>query len=153
MQILTLYIPKSFKENGQIGIKETYKVGKRKGGTNYRIVVGLTANMQPLNVSIKKQGLLKVASKEELQQQKMPSFYYILSEVGYLLDISYTLYDDGTEKFRYKLLIPKGVDKEKKILKCKEVVLAINLKANLIQYYKQLCLSRANIKCRPRKLK
>lgn len=132
--------------NVNVGIKEYFKVEKRKNGKFLHLTVGMSPNMQPLKAYAKKAfNYIAVQSSKEVPNAPL---YYMFADVGYIVDIKYTIYEDGTDNFVYAIYIPKKCDEKKNKLYC-DIMLGLVLKENLVEYYKGVCKDRWEFKYKP----
>lgn len=122
-----------------LGVREQFVVRKRTKGIALNLVVCLSPTLQPLIAYTTKDKVAVEVTEERLKNGNTYSLFYPLKNVGYVLDIRYLQNDDGTEKFNYTLYIPSEIKKDK--MYC-EKGLSIQLKNNLIDYFKQECLQR-----------
>lgn len=149
MKEMILSIPKGMDygvRNSDIGVKEYFKVEKRKNGKFLHLTVGMSPNMQPLKAYTKKAfNYIPIQSSQDAPNAPL---YYMFRDIGYIVDIKYTIYEDGTDNFVYAIYIPKKCDEKNSRLYC-DIMLGLVLKSNLREYYKQVCEDRLNFKYKP----
>lgn len=130
-----------------IGVKETLDIRKRKGGLVIKMAVGASSALQPLITLSKRENIVKPLTDEMLENKTAGVLLYSLKNLGYIIDIKYSIYEDGTDKFVYSVYMPINHDTEENVLCCEKVI-NINIKEAVIEYYKNVCRKRLQYKYR-----